>query len=71
MPNEYRKKARELARLAKSQRDPELRIELRELSVKFALLAKRRTRQFESAAPVPGGLAGVGLRAAGCSSRSP
>jgi len=49
MPNEYRKKARELARLAKSQRDPELRIELRELSVKFALLAKRRTGQFESA----------------------
>ena len=45
MPNEYRKKARELAKLAKSQRDPELRIELRELSVKFTLLARARDRR--------------------------
>jgi len=40
MPNDYRKKARELAKLAKSQRDPELRAELRELSVGYTLLAK-------------------------------
>ena len=44
MPNEYRKKARELAKLAQSQRDPELRAELRELSVGYTLLAKEADR---------------------------
>ena len=44
MPNEYRKKARELAKLAQSQRDPELRAELRELSAGYTLLAKEADR---------------------------